>query len=342
LGDYISGKRINLSQGYFQFNYDGTYKAEFQESGYSYYNVSDYGTYSVSGLVITTVRTGGTSTDEHHTTLTFSTTTPVSGDTFDAVSYGDAAETISTSNPGVSIVSIDGLAASSTLEDYITGKRINLSQGYFQFNYDGTYKAEFQEPGYSYYNVSDYGAYSVSGLVVTTVRTGGTSTDEHHTTLTFSTTTPVSGDTFDAVSYGDAAETISTSNPGVSIVSIDGLAASSTLEDYITGKRINLSQGYFQFNYDGTYKAEFQEPGYSYYNVSDYGTYSVSGLVVTTIRTGGTSTDEHHTTLTFNTTTPVSGDTFDAVDYGDAAETIVDSNPDVSISSIEYIENVCL
>jgi hypothetical protein len=341
LSEYITGKRINLSQGYFQFNYDGSYVAEFEPNGSGGYNVSDTGSYSVAGLVVSTLRLSGTSTDEHHGTLTFNSTTPLAGDTFDAVSFGDAEETITDPNSNVIIGSISELSSSSTLKDYITGKKINLSQGYFQFNYDGTYIAEFEPDGVGGYNVSDSGTYSVVGLVVTTLRLSGTSTDEHHTTLTFSTTTPLAGDSFDAVTYGDAQETISNSNPNVSIDSLSDLPVSTMLEDYISGKRIVLSQGFFQFNYDGTYTAKFEPNGSGGYDVSDYGSYTVAGLVITTLRLGGTSTDEHHTTLTFDTTTPVAGDQFDAVSFGDAAETISNPNPNVSISSIGYIGNIC-
>lgn len=221
--------------------------------------------------------------------------------------------TIDAPSDGIDSTEAEASASTGTLEGCIAGKRVNLSEGYFQFNADGTWIGEFEygwtTPGV--YDVSDYGTYTVNGWMVTLTPTGGTSDDTHHTTLTFDTASPAAGDTVDAIDYGNYLP----------------------LPD-IGSYRINLSDGYFQFYDNGTYIGEFEESSPGVYGVSDYGDWTVEGRVVTLTRTGGTSTDTHHTTLTFSSYTPAPGDTFDAVDYGDEQETLVDSNPRVTISSI--------
>ena len=100
-----------------------------------------------------------------------------------------------------------------------------------------------------------------------------------------------------------------------------------TLDNYLTGKRINIGLGSVTFNYDGSFIDTIVENGITY---TDQGTYSISGLKVNMVFEGG---DNNRSEFIFNNKAPKAGDKFHAILYF-----LRDHDNDISTPEIEMVD----
>lgn len=317
LRENIVGHRVEVGGGqYVQYNLNGSFQM------FDGDNVLT-GTYTVAGLTVTHTYSQPNPYGDHHSVFIYSTADPIEGTTFNAITYADAGETdITEPANDVSITAV----FDNTVFDAIYGNRVEVGGGqYVQYNPDGSFQMFDGD------NLLT-GTYSAAGLTVTHVYSDPVLSGGHHSVFTYSTANPTAGDTFNAVTYIDAAETSAVGTSiGVSITAV----IDNTVIDALVGNRVEVGGGqYAQYNPDGTFEM--------YDGVSTVtGIYSASGLTVKHWYDGDPYALDHDA-WTFSTANPIEGSTFHAVEYGDIDETDIISESDVAITAVTPAGSLCL